>query len=106
MIEPPSAGRPLDDREAREFERIVRALQDEPDVLAPPAETEADPDPEPLAVAPGRVTWRQVVLVLAASAVFAVITTMLPHPLNLWSPVVVLAAVSVGCVTLGWRRRS
>ena len=95
VIDPREHGRPLDEREAREFERIVAGFSgpSTPRPVQAPATRDAS-GPRPL-------TWRQVVLVLAASAVIAALTAALPAPLNLWSPVAVLVVLSLSCVVWG-----
>lgn len=108
MIDPRETGRPLDEHEAREFERLVAAFarqtSTEPTVGEPTVVPEPAPAPGPKA--PGAsdhppLTWRQVVLVLAVTGVFAALTATLPSPLNLWAPVAVLAALSLACVVWG-----
>ncbi|MEJ2863828.1 hypothetical protein [Actinomycetospora flava] len=83
--------RPLDARETREFDRIVadyRRTARRRDRTGHPAPT---------------LRWRTVVLVLLASAVFAVLTTRLPAPVNLWSPVFLLVLVALA--SLAWAVR-
>lgn len=85
---PPDDGqRPLDSREALEFERIMegyrrtaRRRQGPPDVR--------------------RLRWSTVALVLAAASAFAVASALLPAPANLWAPVGLLVVVAIG--SLAW----
>ena len=108
MIDPRETGRPLDEHEAREFERIVAAFARQ--AAAEPTDDAVAAAPEPAPVpgpkAPGAsdhppLTWRQAVLVLVATAVFAALTATLPSPLNLWAPVAVLAVLCLACVVWG-----
>jgi uncharacterized membrane-anchored protein len=69
-------GRPLDAREQDEFEAILTGYR----------RTARRPGDAP---APA-----QVVAVLALALLVAVLTALLPTPLNLWTPVVVLGVVA------------
>jgi Flp pilus assembly protein TadB len=101
VIDPREHGRPLDEREAREFERIVAGFTG-PATPRPAAAPEPDePGRSVGAGGASPLTWRQVVVVLAASAVVAALTAALPTPLNLWAPVAVLVALSLSCVVWG-----
>jgi Flp pilus assembly protein TadB len=76
-------GRPLDAREQDEFEAILtgyRRTARRPGDAPPPA---------------------QVALVLTAALLVAVLTALLPAPLNLWVPVAVLAAVAAVALVRG-----
>lgn len=89
---------PLDAREMREFARIVAGYRR----TAGRRERAGEPSPPVL-------RWRTVVLVLAASSVFAVLSAMLPAPANLWSPaclLVVVALASLVWAVRGHRRSS
>lgn len=88
---PPDDGqRPLDAREAREFDQIVEGFRR--------TARRRPRGPEP------RLRWTTVVVVLAAASAFAVVTALLPSPANLWTPVGLLIAVAVGSV--GWAVRT
>lgn len=92
------AGRPLDEREAREFAQIVHGYHhNHGHRRHQNTERGARRRESPL-------TWRQVLLVLAASAGYALTSALLPHPANLWSPVALLGAVAVASVIWGLRR--
>lgn len=76
-------GRPLDPREQDAFEAILTGYR----------RTARRPGDAP---APG-----QVVAVLGLALLVAVLTALLPAPLNLWTPVVVLGVVAVVALVRG-----
>ncbi|MEJ2889572.1 hypothetical protein [Actinomycetospora aeridis] len=86
--------RPLDARETREFEGLMADYR----------RTARRRTRLPRHPAPEGLRARTVVLVLLASAVFAVLSAMLPAPANLWSPVGLLAAVALA--SLAWAVRA
>lgn len=97
---PPPPGedeRPLDARETQEFERIIADYRrtarrrDRSGRAAPPA-----------------LRWRTVALVLLASSLLAVLSTLLPAPANLWSPAFLLVSVALASLVRAVRadRRS
>lgn len=98
---PPPPGedeRPLDARETQEFERIIADYRR--------TARRRDRSGRP---APPALRWRTVALVLLASSVVAVLSTLLPAPANLWSPAFLLVLVALA--SLAWavradRRRS
>ena len=81
-------GRPLDPREQGEFESILAGYRRT-------ARREGD----------GPAGY-QVVAVLAGALLVAVTTALLPSPLNLWLPVLALAAVAAGALMHGVAQNS
>ncbi|MDL5156397.1 hypothetical protein [Actinomycetospora termitidis] len=77
------AGRPLDAREQDEFEAILSGYR----------RTARRPGDAPAPVVVG--------VVLVGAVVVAVLTALLPSPLNLWVPVVVLGVVATLAVVRG-----
>lgn len=126
MIPPPGPGRPLDPSEARQFELIVQGLPEL--TLDPVPDTAGDPlgdlaaDPEPPAPTPppapprtepitaahattaNPLPRRHAAAVLLVAAACAALIAVLPHPLNLWTPVVLFSSTAVLSVIWGWRR--
>ncbi|GAA4916735.1 hypothetical protein EV188_104531 [Actinomycetospora succinea] len=86
--------RPLDAHETREFERIIA------DYRRTARRRARTGRPSPAAL-----RWRTVVLVLLASSVFAVLSTLLPAPANLWSAPVLLVLVALASLVWAVRAR-